>query len=172
LLARVAARQGRLEDALAEASRAQAWVGDQPAIQRVRADAYSQVWRFEPAAGALAAVTRVSPFDTDAHRELGRTLLSAKQPREALAAAQAGLALQPRDEALLRVQALALEAEGAPDAAAARNAFLFYRDADDANSSRLACDKQQPQCARDRMPVVTIDLDELARAERPVVTAR
>lgn len=159
LQARIAARQGRLDDALRAAARAESWVGSHPAIDRVRADAYAQVWRFEPAAAALNEVTKVSPYDTAAFRELARTRLSAKDPQGALLAAQSGLALQPRDEGLLRVQALALEADRAPDAAAARQAFLFYRDADNASSSRLACDKQLAHCARDRMPVVTIELD-------------
>ena len=158
LQARIAARQGRLQDALAAAARAEKWVVSHPAIDRVRADAYAQVWRFDEAAASLAKVTAQSPFDTAAFRELARTRLSAKDARGALEAAQAGLALQPRDEGLLRCQALALEAEKAADAPAARNAFLFYRDADDANSSRLQCDKQLAQCARDRMPVVTMQL--------------
>jgi hypothetical protein len=158
LLGRIAARQGRLEAALAFAARAEALVGPHPAIERVRADAYTQVWQFPQAAAALAKVTEVGPFDTAAFRDLARTRLSASDAVGALAAAKTGLGLQPRDEGLLRVQALALEALHSADAARAREAFLFNRDADEAASSRLACDRQVATCARDRMPVVTIAL--------------
>jgi tetratricopeptide (TPR) repeat protein len=164
LQGRIAARQGRLADALAAAARAEAWVGSQPAIERVRGEAYAQVWRFPEAAEAFAKVTVRSPFDTAAFRELARTRMSARDARGALTAAQLGLGLQPRDEGLLRCQALALEAEHASDAQLARDAFLFYREPDDANASRLSCDKQLAQCARDRMGVVTIEVE----APRPV----
>jgi hypothetical protein len=56
------------------------------------------------------------------------------------------------------VQALALEALKSPDAAAARQAFLQYREADETSASRMACDKVLPNCLRDRNPVVKIDL--------------
>jgi tetratricopeptide (TPR) repeat protein len=158
VLARCAGRQGRLEEALALAERAEGLVGKHAAIERVRADAYAQVWRWREAADALTTVTELGPFDTASFRELAKARLSAKDPAAALAAAQGGLRLQPRDEGLLRVQALALEATGSPDAAAAREAFLFYRDADEATISRLNCDRRIATCARDRMPVVTLQL--------------
>ncbi|HEY2733182.1 MAG TPA: hypothetical protein VGI70_04320, partial [Polyangiales bacterium] len=158
LLGRIAARQGRLDEALAFADRAEKLVGAQPAIDRVRGEAYAQVWRFPQAAEALARVTALGPFDTASFRELARTRLSANDTIGALAAAKSGLGLQPRDEGLLRVQALALEALQSPDAKLAREAFLFNRDADEATSSRLACDHLVATCARDRMPVVTLDL--------------
>jgi hypothetical protein len=158
LLGRIAARQGRLEEGLALAARAEALVGPHPAIERVRADAYAQVWQFREAAAALTKVTAAGPFDTAAFRDLARTRLSSSDAVGALAAAKTGLGLQPRDEGLLRVQALALEALHSADAARAREAFLFNRDADDATSSRLACDRQVATCARDRMPVVTVAL--------------
>jgi hypothetical protein len=37
-------------------------------------------------------------------------------------------------------------------------AFLFYRDADETTTSRLACDNTVPNCKRDRDPVVKIQL--------------
>jgi tetratricopeptide (TPR) repeat protein len=158
LLARIAGRQGRLEVALAFADRAFELVGEQPAIERARADAYAQVWHWPEAADALSKVTELARFDTASFRELARARLSANDPVRALPAAQGGLRLQPRDEGLLRSQALALEALGSPDAKAARDAFVFYREADEANASRLACDRHTPLCARDSLPVVTIAL--------------
>ncbi|HEX4351961.1 MAG TPA: hypothetical protein VHZ95_03585 [Polyangiales bacterium] len=158
LLARIAARQGRLDETLSLADRTETSIGAHPAIDRVRADAYAQVWRFPEAAAALTRLTALGPFDTAAFRDLARMRLSANDSIGALAAAKSGLALQPRDEGLLRVQALALEALKSPDAKPAREAFLFNRDADDATSSRLACDRLISTCARDRMPVVTLNL--------------
>jgi tetratricopeptide (TPR) repeat protein len=158
LLGRVAARQGRVDEAIEFAARAEALVGPQPAIERVRADAYTQVWQFAQAAEALSKLSAAGPFDTAGYRDLARVRLSANDAVGALTAAKAGLGLQPRDEGLLRAQTLALEALKSPDAARARAAFLFYREADEATSSRLACDRQVATCARDRMPVVTVAL--------------
>ena len=165
LQGRIAGRQGRLADALSLADRAQALVGPEPAIDRVRASAYEQVWRWPEAARAYEAVTSGAPGDTSAWRDLAKADVSAKRMREALIAAQSGMKLQPRDEGLLRSQALALEALGNPDAAAARAAFLFYRDADEASAARLACDRKVSTCARDRLPVVTIELAPPAQVE-------
>lgn len=158
LLGRLSARQGRLAEALAEAEKARALLGDHPSVARLQADAYAQVWRWKDAAAALTELTRLSPGDTAAFRDLARARYSAGDPLGALQAAQAGMALQPRDEGLLRVQALALEAGESPQAAQAREAFLFYRDADESMAARLACDKHVPNCRRDRAPVVEIDL--------------
>ncbi|HKP58949.1 MAG TPA: multiheme c-type cytochrome [Polyangiales bacterium] len=159
LLGRISARQGRLEEALGYAERAQALIGDHPAVHRVRADAYAQVWRWKEAATALTECTRLAPGDTAAFRDLAKARFSAGDASGALQAAHSGLALQPRDEGLLRVQALALEATNSPDAAAARKAFLFYREADETTAARMACDRRVPNCLRDRDPVVKIDLD-------------
>ncbi|MET0388666.1 MAG: multiheme c-type cytochrome [Polyangiales bacterium] len=163
LLGRISARQGRLEEALTKADQAEALVGIQPAILRVRADAYMSVWRWPEAATTLAQLTASSPFDTAAHRDLARARYSAHDHAGALQAAQAGMQLQPRDEGLLRTQALALQALGSPEAKAARDAFVFYRDADETTASKLACDRMTTHCNRDRMPVVTL----LLSSQRP-----
>jgi hypothetical protein len=158
LLGRIDANQGRLQDALAQASQAEELLGEHPSVARVRADAYARVWRWSAAAEALTQLTRLAPGDTAAYRDLAKARFSSGDSAGALQAAQAGMALQPRDEALLRVQALALEAQNSPDAADARAAFLFYRDADETSQARMACDKLVPNCLRDRDPVVKIDL--------------
>jgi tetratricopeptide (TPR) repeat protein len=162
LLGKIAARQGRLEEALGLADQAQSLVGPHPAFDRVRGDAYAQTWHWADAARVLTRVTEAAPGDTAAWRDLARARMSAGDPSAAWSAAIAGLKLQPRDEGLLRCEALSLEALGSPDAPAARAAFLFYREADETSASRILCDRGEPYCARDRQPVVTLSL------ERPV----
>lgn len=173
LLGRISARQGRLDEALDYAARAQTLIGDHPAVERVRADAYSQVWKWKEAAASLTTLTQLAPGDTAAWRDLAKARFSAGDPGGALQASQSGMGLQPRDEGCLRVQALALEALKSPDAAKARESFLFYREADETSSARMACDTVVPNCSRDRNPVVKIELGRagtnkwLAEAARP-----
>ena len=79
-----------------------------------------------------------------------------------------GLRLFPRDEQLLRSQALALGDldAGALEAAhidearleAAHGAFVRYRRPDDETQLRLACEQHVEGCARDRLPVPVIEL--------------
>ena len=158
LLGRISARQGRLQESLDYAGHAQRLIGEHAAIERVRADAYMQVWKWSEAAAALTSLTRLAPGDTAAWRDLAKARFSAGDAAGALAASQSGMALQPRDEGCLRVQALALEALKSPDAAAARQSFVFYREADETSSARMACDRVVPNCQRDRAPVVKIEL--------------
>jgi hypothetical protein len=86
---------------------------------------------------------------------LSLALGSGGRAEEALAAAGAGLRLHGLEPNLLRVQALALRALGAPtslvDAADAE--FLLRRPADDAPRARAACSAQVPGCAAERNPV-------------------
>jgi hypothetical protein len=75
----------------------------------------------------------------------------------ALDATRSGLAVQPRDGDLLRVQALALQAPGlrvdASTRAAAQAAFLERRTPDAAPSIRGKCSANVPGCANERIPV-------------------
>ncbi|HEX3776701.1 MAG TPA: multiheme c-type cytochrome [Polyangiaceae bacterium] len=169
LEARIAARQSRLDEALSLADQAEALIGSHPAIARVRALAYEEVWRWPDAARAYEAVTEQAPGDTSAWRDLSKACVASKRMADALAAAQSGMKLQPRDEGLLRSQTLALEALGSADAPAARAAFLRYRDPDEASAARIACDRKVPNCARDRLPVPTFEL--ATRAPRPRLAA-
>lgn len=162
LLGRIEGNQGRLQDALTQADRAEALLGDHPSVARVRGDAYARVWQWPAAAEAFTTLTRLAPGDTAAFRDLAKARFSAGDAAGALQAAQSGMALQPRDETLLRVQALSLETLKSPESKAAREAFLFYRDADETTNARIACDKQVPNCRRDREPVVRIDLTPAA----------
>lgn len=161
LLGQIAARQGRTAVALEHAGQAEALVGEHAAIARVRADAFLRVWRFAEAQGALEQLVRLAPTDTTAHRDLAQARLAQQAYRPALQAAQAGLRLQPRDEGLLRTQAVALRHLNSPQAEAAHAAFLRYRQADDTTTARLACDRNSADCANKRHPIVQLELPPL-----------
>jgi hypothetical protein len=168
LEADVLARTGRRDEALEVAARADALAGPHPAIDRARGHAEAQVWRWPAAADAFGAVARAAPLDTEAQRDHARALGSMARGPETLAATARGLRLFPRDEQLLRSQALALgdldeatrAAAGIDDARieAASAAFLRYRRPDDETQLRLACEQESPGCARDRLPVPVLEL--------------
>jgi Flp pilus assembly protein TadD len=156
LLARVEARQGRVDEAIATAERAQALVGDHPAIEGVRGDAYAQVWRWDQAADAYGRLIALAPGDSAGWRSYARALGSIQDDAEALRAASTGLGLAPRDEAMLRTQALALAGQGHADADRARSLFVAHRNPDRQSDLRLRCAHEVDNCARDQQPVVTI----------------
>jgi len=156
--ARVAARQGRVEEAVRLADRAEELAPDErAAIARVRGEAYAQVWRWEEAAREYAVVAERAPLDTGSWRDLARARGSAGDDRGALDAARVGLELNPRDAWLLRSQHLALEAMGAgtPEA---RAAFLSHRDVDEGPRLLRVCQREIDGCDRDRQPVPTIEM--------------
>ena len=168
LEADVAARTGQREDAIRLANEAESLVGAHPAIDRARAHAEAQVWRWEDAAIAFGAVARAAPLDTEAQRDHARALGSLARGEETLAATARGLRLFPRDEQLLRSQALALgdcanqgiaacTREGLRERAQA--AFLRYRRPDTETQLRLLCEQDVEGCARDRLPIPRISLD-------------
>jgi tetratricopeptide (TPR) repeat protein len=158
LRATVEGRQGRVEDAIAWADRAQALIGEHPAIYRARGRAYAQVWRWEEAARELAEVARLAAGDSNAWRDLARARGSAGDALGALEAARSGLRLLPRDEQMLRSQALAVAALEAPNEAEARDAFLRFREPDNTSDLRLLCGQTIENCDRDQRPVPTIEL--------------
>lgn len=164
LEARVAARLGRLEDALKAAKQAQELVGPHPAIHRVRGEAYAKVWSWKEAAAAFGEVAAAAPKDVDSWRNLARALGSAGDSRGALEAAVEGLRRSPRNADLLRHQALALKALGHPQAEAATEAWLAHRPPDDASDHRLKCEQTLPRCQEDRLPIPE---RRLAGAVRP-----
>ncbi|MCA9699062.1 MAG: hypothetical protein KC431_16185, partial [Myxococcales bacterium] len=59
----------------------------------------------------------------------------------------------PRDESLLRAQALALRALGDPRAEAALEAYFAHRSPDEQPHLAAACGERDPACARERVPV-------------------
>jgi tetratricopeptide (TPR) repeat protein len=155
LLAQVAARQGRLDESLALVDRACPLVDDEPALARTRGEAFAQVWRWSEAVAPLAEAVRGAPLDDAGLVALALALGSAGDPERALSVAREGLALQPRDPDLLRIQSLSATALGAPDAARAREAFLAWRVPDDGPRFRAACSRTVPGCAVERTPVHT-----------------
>ncbi len=158
ILARVAARQGRLEEALSlcdtAAEGAPAYA---PAIARVRGEAYAQVWQWAAAAEAFTEVAEGAPGDVASWRDLARARGSAGDDPGAFDAARRGLALGPRDADLLRSQHLALERldAGTPEV---REAFLAHRSVDEGPTLLRLCQRSVEGCDRDRQPVPAIPM--------------
>ena len=153
LLARVAARQGRLQEALDLAARALTGAPDaEAAVARVRGEAHAQVWQWTEAAEAFGICAELAPGDVASWRDLARARGSAGDDRGALEAAGRGLQLGPRDSSLLRSQHLALEALGR-GTDAARRAFLDHREVDEGPGLLRSCQRDVEGCDRDRQPV-------------------
>jgi predicted Zn-dependent protease len=151
-LADLAAGQGKTDDALALAQRAGALVPGHPALARIRGDALLAAWRWAEAGQFFQEATSGAPKDDSAWAHLAIAQSGAGRDRDALDAAQRGLLLQPRDADMLRVQAIALRALGAP-AEAADEAFALRRTPDDAPEVRAKCMRDVPGCALERVPV-------------------
>ena len=159
-LALVAARQGRVDETFglardAESSFSPEVAAPHPAMQRARAEVLASTWRLAEAAPLAIDVARRSPNDDGAWAAAAITLGSALDAPAALDAARTGLALQPRDGDLLRVQALAGRTLGwsTADRDRADDAFLARRVPDDAPGIRGACATNVPGCANERNPV-------------------
>lgn len=153
LRALLASTEGRPEEAMVFVRRAQALIGPDPVLDRVRGDAYAQAWRWKPAAEAYQRVVDASPFDQRAWRDLARAYGSLSDDRRALAAADAGLRLAPRDESLLRSRALALEGLESPEAESAMRRWLTHRSPDDQSALLARCERSHRRCRRDRQPI-------------------
>ncbi|EDM80854.1 Tetratricopeptide repeat protein [Plesiocystis pacifica SIR-1] len=155
-LGAVAARQGRVEEALTLADQVEALMPDHPYPDLLRGRALAKVWRWEQAIEPLERAFERNPESPGLASELATALGSANRPARALAVAQAGLALRPRDEALLRSQALALAAlhgEDDPRAKAALDAYFAHRRPDDEPHLAADCGRLDPACALERVPV-------------------
>ncbi len=126
-----------------------------PAIARTRARLYERSWRWDDAAAHLAAAVDRAPQNAGALRALATILSALGHHDRALAVARRGLALIPRDDDLLRVQAVALEALGAPAAvvAGATQAYEAHRRAERPTQMRAACATRDAACARERLQV-------------------
>jgi tetratricopeptide (TPR) repeat protein len=152
-LGTLAGRQGRTSEAMEWLDRAERLVPGHAAISASRGSALTRVWRWREAVAPLAAAVERAASNRLAHAALAMALGSAGSHREALAAAHAGLAVNPRDEALLRVQALSLAALGATDAASALDAYDGFRAPDVTSTLRFACAARDPVCAREQPSV-------------------
>lgn len=153
LRARLAGLEGRPRQARSWLGRAEALVGEHPTLDRVMGDAYARVWQWKKAAIAYGRVVAASPGDPAAWRRLARAHGSLGHDAEALQAAEAGLALAPNDEALLRSRALALESMAAPGAEEAKAHWLSRRSPDAQPMLLATCERAHDSCRRDRQPI-------------------
>ncbi|MBW2377882.1 MAG: hypothetical protein JRF55_18235 [Deltaproteobacteria bacterium] len=153
LRARLSSIQGRPMEAVAFTQRAEALIGPNPVLDRVRGNAYARAWRWKQAAEAYQRVAEASPLDWHAWRSLAGAYGSLSDNQNALSAANAGLRLNPRDESLLRSRALALEGLGRPEAARAKERWLAHRTPDAQPQLLAACEKEHQRCRRDRQPI-------------------
>ncbi len=154
-LAWVAAKQGRVDDALALVQAVRAVVQankwpEPPVLSFIAADALARVWHWPEAVAPARAFTEAAPLNTMAWVMYSRVLGSVGDNAGALDAAVRGLTIAPRDPDLLRSQAVALAGLGRPEAQAALAAFERFRTPDAAADVRIACARTNPVCARER----------------------
>jgi Cytochrome c554 and c-prime len=164
----VASKQGRADDALALVARSRELLAQTgspgkpppspPVLDAVAADALARVWRWEEAVAPAKACAERAPQNSAAWMLYARVLGSVGDNAGALAAANKGLELAPRDPDLLRSQATALAALGHADAGAALAAYDRFRSPDSAAELRIQCAAGSVRCARDREAGHTIAL--------------
>jgi nitrate/TMAO reductase-like tetraheme cytochrome c subunit/tetratricopeptide (TPR) repeat protein len=154
-LAEVAARQGRLDESLLWVKRAEAFAPRHPALAHIRGKAHALVWRWPEAATALTSAAEAAPGDDSGWISLAIARGSAGDDGGSLEASVRGLAVQPRDHDLLRVQALALDKLGATEeqVAAAYEAWRVVQIADEIPRVKARCSAKVPGCAHERNPV-------------------
>lgn len=162
-LGRLASLEGRANDALALFDQAEKLVGHHPAIDYGRGQATARVWRWAEAAEAFQRASEGAPENVDGWVQLAMALGSLDRETEALAAAQRGLALFPRQADLLRVQALALKSLGADDSDPALVAYDDHRPPDYAYQLRITCAANDEMCELERDPVHVHDLVPVRR---------
>ena len=119
--------------------------------------ALAAVWRWKEAEKHLSRASEGAPLHPDTWRLLARARLSIGDDAGALQAAQAGLALVPRDADLLRSQALAAKALNHPQADAALLAWEAHQPPDGLARWRMACERTDPECAQ-RGPIPRTEL--------------
>jgi tetratricopeptide (TPR) repeat protein len=153
VFAAVAGRQGRTEEAREWLAKAEADAPGHPALAALKGDALSQVWRWREAIAPSLAAAEATPKDPLAWARVALAEGSAGEQEAALTHARAGLALEPRNADLLRIQALALRALGSPQEEEALEAYLSHRPLDEGPRIRGACSAGVPNCALERNPV-------------------
>lgn len=158
--AQIASHQGRTDETFALADRAdaaakEAGMPKPPAMMRARGEVLVSTWRLADAAPLFVDVATRSPRDDAAWSVAAVTQGGAGDAFGALATARRGLAVQPRDGDMLRVQALSLAELGVKGdgIAPAEAAFLDRRTPDDAPAIRGKCSAKVPGCANERVPV-------------------
>jgi hypothetical protein len=151
-LGSLAGKRGQVDRALSFLQHAQEELGPLASIAKARGETYAQVWRWSEAAAAFREALVLAPDDLLLWQSLAMAEASVGRPLQALAAAQAGLRLHPRDGDCLRVQALAFERLGAPTSAAL-DAALHWRVPDDGPAAKARCGARVPGCSARRNPV-------------------
>jgi hypothetical protein len=156
-LASIAGKRGQTDAALQFLSEAEARLGQTAATWKTRGDVYAQVWRWPLASEAYAQAAALAPDDVTVWQQLAMSEASAGRYPQALAAAQRGIALFPRDADCLRVQALSLIQLKAPKAVQERSlaAALQWRVPDEGPAAKGRCSKRIAGCADRRNPVPT-----------------
>lgn len=153
VLGAVAARQGRVDEAIATADAIAASLPGHPYPALLRGRALAQVWRWDAAAEQLQIAARANPSSPTIAAELAIALGSAGQGDAARAVATDALVLQPRRPELLRAWALAMQATGDPDADRALQLALDHRLPDAQPHLAAACEVLDLGCDRERVPV-------------------
>jgi hypothetical protein len=157
----VAAKQGRVNDAIGHVAQARLLLPVTPApavFDAILADAFVRQNRWHDAVAPAKACTERAPKNASAWALYARVLVAIGDHRAALEAATAGLAIAPRDPALLLSQATSLAALKDPQARAAQEAYSRFRAPDEAAVLRIRCAKGNARCWRDRNPVQTLVL--------------
>jgi tetratricopeptide (TPR) repeat protein len=154
-LAEIAAREGRLDEALDWIRRAEPLAPGHPALGYLRGKANALVWRWPEAARSFGLAAEASPRDDSVWAALSIARGSAGDAADALTSAQRGLGLQPRDQDMLRVQALALDKLGAPapQVAAAYEGYRAVQIVDEIPRVKARCSVKIAGCAHERNPV-------------------
>jgi tetratricopeptide (TPR) repeat protein len=157
----VAAKQGRVDDAVAHVAEARTRITASPppaVFDSILADAYVRQNRWHDAVAPSRGCTERAPKNASAWSLYARVLVAVGDYRAALDATAEGLALAPRDPDLLRSQATSLAALKDPQARAAQEAYSRFRAPDEAAVLRIRCAKGNARCWRDRNPVQTLAL--------------
>lgn len=154
-LAELAARQGRVDEAMEWLEKVQALLPGHPAPAYTRGKAHALVWRWADAARFLGPVAMAAPGDDSVWAALAVARGSAGDDAGALLASVSGLKIQPRDQDMLRVQALSLSRLSVPTEArdAAFEAWRGVQTADEIPYVKGRCSMKVPGCANERNPV-------------------
>jgi tetratricopeptide (TPR) repeat protein len=157
LLADVLAKQGQGAEARKWLDEVDRRVPGHPATARIRAETFKPSWQWDEAAKHLTLAAESAPRDDSLWADLAVMLGGAGDHERALSATRLGLAFQPRDADMLRVQALALETLSPTGNLELRNkaksAFLERRTPDEAPGVRNRCNLTVPGCAQERIAV-------------------
>ena len=154
LYARLESRQAKIAAMERHLKKAEASLGPTPALDRIAGDGYAATWKWNKALVAYRSVAATTPNDWRSWLDVAKASGSLDLNEEAIAAADKGIALAPRQPNLWRSKALALQALGlGDDAEIARQFWLRYRAPDEQPVLLAKCESKNPVCRRDRQPI-------------------